>query len=67
VIGLRATSWLAPLGGLLGAVILWASPVRGMLVLPDRPVDDGEPPAADGLAAAAAAALASERDQPVGG
>ena len=66
VIGLRATSWLAPLGGLLGAVILWASPVRTMLALPDRPPEPGEPPA-DGLAAAAAAALASERDQPVGG
>ena len=26
-IGLRATSWLAPLGGLLGAAILWFSPV----------------------------------------
>jgi len=66
VIGLRATSWLAPLGGLLGAVILWASPVRTMLALPDRPPEPGSPPA-DGLAAAAAAALASERDQPVGG
>ena len=28
VIGLRATSWLAPLGGLVGAAILWFSPVR---------------------------------------
>ena len=34
VIGLRATSWLAPLGGLLGAAILWFSPVRHLLVLP---------------------------------
>jgi MFS family permease len=28
VIGLRATSFLAPLGGLLAAAVLWASPVR---------------------------------------
>jgi MFS family permease len=67
VIGLRATSWLAPLGGLLGAAILWVSPVRAMLVLADRPLDGVGPPPADGLVAAAAAALASERDQPVGG
>ena len=31
-IGLRATAWLAPLGGLLGALILWASPVRTLMV-----------------------------------
>jgi len=34
VIGLRATSWLAPLGGLVGAAILWFSPVRHLIVLP---------------------------------
>jgi len=34
VIGLRATAWLAPLGALLGAAILWFSPVRTLLVLP---------------------------------
>jgi Na+/melibiose symporter-like transporter len=61
-IGLRATSWLAPLGGLLGAVILWASPVRTLLALPERPPEAGEP-----LGSLAEAALDSERDQPVGG
>jgi hypothetical protein len=28
VIGLRATSFLAPLGGLLAAAVIWFSPVR---------------------------------------
>lgn len=67
VIGLRATSWLAPLGGLLAALILWGSPVRTLLVLPDRPGDEGTPREAGRLAEAAAAALEAERDQPVGG
>jgi MFS family permease len=69
-IGLRATAWLAPLGGLLAAAILWASPVRALLVLPARPGEPGAPPdqAVPGsLADAAAAAVAAERDQPVGG
>lgn len=64
-IGLRATAWLAPLGAVLAAIILWASPVRGLVALPGQPRDE----AAEGesaLAAAAAAAV-SERDQPVGG
>jgi predicted MFS family arabinose efflux permease len=66
-IGLRATSWLAPIGGLLGAAILWTSPVRGMLEFPNR--RDGEDSAQSGnpLAEAAAAAVEAERDQPVGG
>ena len=66
VIGLRATSWLAPLGGLVGALILWASPVRGLLVLPEREPDSPQvvPP---GLMGDATAGLNSERDQPVGG
>lgn len=59
VIGLRATSWLAPLGGLVGAAILWWSPVRHLMVLPapaegDVPID------------AVAVAVASEMDQPPG-
>jgi MFS family permease len=66
IIGLRATSWLGPLGGLLGAAVLWASPVRSLLVLPERPRDEaGDEGSA--MAAAAAAALHAERDQPVGG
>jgi len=63
-IGLRATSWLAPLGGLLGALILWASPVRSLRVLPERPVDDAP---SGPIAGAAAAAVEAHRDQPVGG
>jgi MFS family permease len=65
-IGLRATSWLAPIGGLLAAAILWASPVRALVVLPERPAEEravGPGP----LAEAAAAAVNAERDQPVGG
>jgi MFS family permease len=65
IIGLRATSWLAPIGGLLAAAVLWASPVRTLISLPEdsegrlgRPATLGE---------AAAAAVLSERDQPVGG
>jgi MFS family permease len=56
VIGLRATAWLAPLGGLIGAAILWWSPVRGLHVLPatsDRSL--------------AEIVVDVERDQPVGG
>jgi MFS family permease len=65
-IGLRATSWLAPLGGLAGAAILWASPVRGLrtvIALEPEPVVGG--PSA--LAEAAAVVVEVERDQPVGG
>ena len=60
-IGLRATSWLAPLGGLLGAAILWFSPVRHLIVLP-APVGGGTPAAVDRFAIA----VASEMDQPPG-
>jgi MFS family permease len=60
VIGLRATSWLAPLGGLVGAAILWWSPVRSLRVLV---------PVADDLPARTPAEVVvdAERDQPVGG
>ena len=67
VIGLRAVTWLAPLGGLLGAAILWLSPVRSLVALPERPVETDGSPREDPLAAAAAAALAGEHDQPIGG
>jgi MFS family permease len=60
-IGLRATSWLAPLGGLLGAAILWFSPVRHLIVLP-APVGGGPPAAVDRFAIA----VATEMDQPPG-
>ena len=65
-IGLRATSWLAPLGGLAGAAILWASPVRTLrtVIAPADPRSAGGPGA---LAEAAAIVVEVERDQPVGG
>lgn len=55
VIGLRAVAFLAPIGGLLGAAILWWSPVRTLRDLPIR--DDRS---------AAQVAADVERDQPVG-
>ena len=58
-IGLRATSWLAPLGGLLGAAILWASPVRHLVTLP-APAEGAEP------IDAVAIAVATEMEQPPG-
>ena len=61
VIGLRATMWLAPLGGLLGAAILWFSPVRSLHALPDRPM--GESPVSID---AVAIAVTMEMDQPPG-
>jgi MFS family permease len=55
VIGLRLTSVLAPLGGLLAAAILYWSPVR---TLRELPVMDTRPPAK--------VVVDLERDQPVG-
>jgi MFS family permease len=55
VIGLRATSFLAPLGGLLAGAILYWSPVRGLIELP---VTDHR--------SSAEIAVDAERDQPVG-
>ena len=62
-IGLRATAWLGPLGGVVGAAVLWVSPVRGLMTLP-APVEGegGAPPAVDPLTVAAAV----EWDQPPG-
>ena len=48
--------WLAPIGGLVGAAILWWSPVRALRVLPTA--DERH---------AAAVVVDVERDQPVGG
>jgi len=65
VIGLRATMWLAPLGGLAAAAILWASPVRRLRTVapPEADLRRGR---AGVLAEAAAAVVEVERDQPVG-
>jgi predicted MFS family arabinose efflux permease len=65
-IGLRATSWLAPLGGLAGAAILWVSPVRRLRVV-IAPPEEREPGGPGVLAQAAATVVEVERDQPVGG
>jgi MFS family permease len=59
-IGLRATAWIGPLGGLVGAAILWVSPVRGLMALPTPAEGQGEPP--DPITVAAAV----EWDQPPG-
>jgi MFS family permease len=58
-IGVRATAWLAPVGGLIGAAVLWTSPVRHLLVLP--PAAQGEP-SVDPLAIA----VAAEMERPPG-
>ena len=55
IIGLRATAFIAPLGGVLAAAILWWSPVRGLRTLP---VMDRRSPGE--------IAVDAERDQPVG-
>jgi hypothetical protein len=55
VIGLRATAFLAPLGGLFAAAILYRSPVRHLRELPSM---DSRPPAE--------VVYEKERDQPVG-
>ena len=65
-IGLRATAWLAPLGGLAGAAILWASPVRALRTV-IAPPPEGAPGGAGALAEAAAIVVEVERDQPIGG
>ena len=62
-IGLRATAWLGPLGGVVGAAVLWLSPVRGLMTLPaPGEGEGGAPPAVDPLTVAAAV----EWDQPPG-
>lgn len=66
VIGLRATSWLAPLGGLAGAAILWASPVRSLRTV-TAPASEPGKDVPGALAEAAAIVVEVERDQPVGG
>jgi MFS family permease len=63
-IGLRATAFLAPIGGLIGAAILFASPVRRLVRLPTAP------PQEEGLSDMARAAdvvVGVGRDEPIGG
>jgi predicted MFS family arabinose efflux permease len=59
LIGVRTTAWLAPVGGLVGAAILWRSPVRHLLVLP---AGGAGLPVIDPLEVA----VAAHRDQPPG-
>lgn len=59
VVGLRATAWLAPIGGLVAAAILWSSPVRHLLVMPPS-VGDGPPLDPHAIA------VALEMEQPPG-
>ena len=59
VIGLRATAWLGPIAALVGAAILWFSPVRHLIVLPAAA--EGTPPIDP-----VAVALATEREGPPG-
>lgn len=56
VVGLRATAFLAPLGGVVAAGVLWWSPVR---ILRELPAADQR--------TAAEVVVDSERDRPVGG
>ena len=60
-VGVRATAWIAPLGGLVAAAVLWASPVRRLVDLPAAAAL-GRPPAPDPLAIA----VAIEMEQPPG-
>jgi len=60
-VGVRATAWIAPFGGLVAAAVLWASPVRRLVELPAHAVL-GRPPAPDPLAIA----VALEMEQPPG-
>ena len=59
VVGLRPALFLAPLGAVVGAVVLWASPVRSLVTLPDGkaigPVDP------------TAVVADRVRDEPIGG
>jgi MFS family permease len=60
-IGLRATTVFAPIGVLLGAVFLWASPVRTLIRLP------AVQPVPDPRLAVAEATAESSRNEPFGG
>jgi hypothetical protein len=59
LVGLRTTMWLAPLGALVAAWILWRSPVRQLRVLP-------EPRSSDLAFDPVAVALDAKREHPPG-
>jgi hypothetical protein len=62
-IGLRATAILAPIGGLIGAAILFAGPVRRLIRLPGAPSETGP----SGAASVAEVMVEIGRDEPIGG
>ena len=64
VIGLRATAALAPIGGVVGAVILFGSPVRRIRQLPQHVRPEA---GRSGLDQAADVVVEHGRDEPVGG
>ena len=66
-IGLRATALLAPIGGLIGAAILFAGPVRKLVRLPTAPSDRGTRRSCPGQPSAAEVVVEIGRDEPIGG
>ena len=64
VIGLRATAVLAPIGGLIGAAILVASPARRLIRLPPAPLEEAD---RSEVAKAAEVVASLGRDEPIGG
>lgn len=62
-IGLRATTILAPIGALLGAAVLWFSPVRAV----DRLVGAAAGPLPDPRVVMAEATAETGRNEPIGG
>ena len=62
-IGLRATAVLAPIGGLIGAAILFAGPVRRLVRLPTVA---SESPSSE-TSSAAEVVVDIGRDEPIGG
>jgi MFS family permease len=57
IVGLRAVCFLAPLGGLIGALVLWRSPVVRLRELPTVP----------GAPSPTEVVVAVGRDEPIGG
>jgi predicted MFS family arabinose efflux permease len=62
-IGLRATAVLAPIGGLIGAAILFAGPVRRLVRLPAAASESD----AFGASSTAEVVVQVGRDEPIGG
>ena len=63
-IGLRATLFLAPVGGLIGAAILFGSPARRLVRLPSGPSREA---GASDMERAVDVVVEVGRDEPIGG